>query len=202
MRLNTLRALLIALVVALTAPAARQARADDALRDGIEALLAGIDDAPTASDWRAAAMTDPAQAAAVLLEIARDTSRTATTRARAVTGLRYLSDDALASGRVPQALATIALDTGAPVIVRRKAVGVLGVVDPSRLVDDVAPATLAASDTDLRIATVTALAALPPSKRADALLETRLEVEPSTVVRERIQTALRGAPSPTSPGTP
>lgn len=171
---HTALALAVALPLALAATS--PALAGD-LRAPVLAALAGVEDVPTAAELQAIG----AGVEGELMEIAQDNSLVPTTRARAVHALGWFPSEG------SQALLRSTL-TGGDTLLARKAAYALANGWGDASVPLLQPA-LAASDVQLRIATVRALDGVG-SEAARSALGQRLTLEANAEVAATIRKAL------------
>ena len=188
MRRMMLALLIVAFSGALAVAGAPPSRGDVAER--VKALLVGFEKVPTEADWQAAGPREVV--ASVLLEVAQDSAARASTRARAVTSMRYADSQA-----VRGYLSGLIGDEKAQPLLRRKAMLSYGAVARDEALPVLQP-MLDVTDVHVREAAIQGIAAID-TRAALSVLDAHIPREAVEHVREtasRLASELRARVQP------
>jgi hypothetical protein len=162
-------------VVLLTGPALAEPQGEQArVTARVSALLAGFEHVPTEADWKAAGPEE--LVATALLQVATDAGARASSRARALSAMRYVPTEP-----VKAHLTALVKDSGADALLRSKAALTLGALGRDAALP-VLGTLLGSGDPYLREAGVRAVAEAR-SEAALALLREHAAREKDPVVR-------------------
>ena len=176
----TVMVLAIGLVVCGLASPAFGQDVDPKVVSQVETLLSGFEYVPTKADWD---RVGP-QAAVVLRKIAADTGAKKVQRARAISSLMFFPQSTTQTF-----LTSLIGEEGQPLVLRRKALRSLANGFGDRAIPTVEP-FLSSKDAHLRKTAIKALGSIKTDKSRQ-LLQARLKVETSKVVKETIEKTLK-----------
>ncbi len=181
--MKTLLLIVVAMVVGLALPAAAdEAPVDPAVRERVTHLLSGWERIPKPAELHAVPELDR-----VLESLALDDATNLLVRSRAVSSFSVLPADNVRARAVLERF--IASETIAPVLRRTAVKSYVVLRGPEAALPVLAPA-LSHADLALRRAAVEALAPHATLPSVQKVLQARVTVEPSEVLRERLQGAL------------